>query len=136
MFGSTPQASGGMFGAKPATSAFGSSAPSAFGQPAQSSGFGMGAASSSGFGGSGNVTSAQQNQGTGNPRFVVTNDKEGTGIGTPNSHFQTITAMPSYRNFSLEELRVQDYLLGKKVWIISNFGSFLLEILLHLPHLE
>lgn len=139
----------GMFGAKPVgqTSAFGGGATSAFGGNTGASAFGGAGAAS------GQQTTPQQNQGTGihaypldlsllclirhllgNPRYSVTSDKEGTGIATPNSHFQTISAMPAYRNFSLEELRVQDYLLGKKVgFLVSsrpNSSSSRREILL------
>ncbi|KAI8385003.1 nucleoporin autopeptidase-domain-containing protein [Radiomyces spectabilis] len=113
-FGSTTaQAGSGLFGSRPATqSAFGATAtpaPSAFGaQPQQQP---------SAFGGMGATTSAfgqtsGTNQGTAVADFTPTQERDlTTGV---NNFFQTITAMPQYKNFSLEELRLQDYMQNRK----------------------
>jgi nuclear pore complex protein Nup98-Nup96 len=51
-------------------------------------------------------------QGTVNPEFSTTAERDtSTGV---NNNYQSITAMPAYRNFSVEELRVQDYQAGRK----------------------
>lgn len=113
-FGSTAaQPSGGLFGQRPATNAFGSVAPATntFGQPQQTSAFGGGlGATGSAFGqpqAAGGI-----NQGTAGPDFTPTQDRDiTTGV---NNFFQTITAMPQYKNYSLEELRLQDYAQGRK----------------------
>ncbi|KAF9431069.1 hypothetical protein BGZ94_009994 [Podila epigama] len=110
-FGATSSAggfgSGGGFGAKPATTGFGG-ATTGFGSTANT-GFGGAATSSFGGGGLGTTTG----QGTANPPFAPFVEKEpATG---QNSHYQSITAMPAYRGFSFEELRLQDYQQGRKV---------------------
>ncbi|KAM3588719.1 hypothetical protein VKS41_001157 [Umbelopsis sp. WA50703] len=103
--------SGGLFGSRPATtSAFGSTAPTTGGvfgsTPAANTGFG--ASSSTPFG----ATATGQVQGTVNPEYTATVERDAsTGV---NNHYQTITAMPAYRNYSVEELRVQDYQAGRK----------------------
>ncbi|KAG0348000.1 hypothetical protein BG004_006376 [Podila humilis] len=98
--------SAGGFGAKPATTGFGA-APTGFGAAANT-GFGGGAATSS-FGGGMN---APAGQGTANPPFAPFVEKDpSTG---QNSHYQSITAMPAYRNYSFDELRLQDYQQGRK----------------------
>ncbi|KAG2223788.1 hypothetical protein INT45_001922 [Circinella minor] len=116
---------GGLFGqsrtsafGQPATSTTGgvfggaatSSAPGAFGQQTQQSAFGAGGMGGSAFG-------AQQgapggNQGTAVADFTATTDRD-IATGT-NNFFQTITAMPQYRSYSLEELRLQDYAQNRK----------------------
>lgn len=56
---------------------------------------------------------ATAGQGTANPPFTPFVEKEpATG---QNSHYQSITAMPAYRGFSFEELRLQDYQQGRKL---------------------
>ncbi|RKP02365.1 hypothetical protein CXG81DRAFT_17960 [Caulochytrium protostelioides] len=125
MFGATanPQP-GGAFGAAAPTSAFG--APAAGGFGATSGGFGAapgatpmgpaGGAAPGGAFGQSNVggmapTTAQQNNGTGNPSYAPTQDRDGNAQPLT---FHTISANPSYQNWSFEELRVQDYIMGKK----------------------
>ncbi|KAG0094807.1 hypothetical protein BGZ93_006756 [Podila epicladia] len=99
--------SGGGFGAKPATTGFGG-ATTGFGAPANT---GFGGAATSSFGGGG--MNATAGQGTANPPFAPFVEKEpATG---QNSHYQSITAMPAYRAFSFEELRLQDYQQGRKL---------------------
>ncbi|KAL7753515.1 hypothetical protein RI367_001290 [Sorochytrium milnesiophthora] len=96
-FGQNNNASGaGTFGG---SNAFGSSTLGG------GSAFGSGA---TGFGAANSVSTV--NSGTGNPKYAVT--KETVGLTT--EHFQAISAMPAYKNFSFEELRVQDYVMGKK----------------------
>ena len=59
----------------------------------------------SGFGmGSGNITSTTTNQGTGNPSYAPTQDKESGAILSSMSVFHSISAMPAYKNWSFEEL--------------------------------
>ncbi|KAG0164768.1 hypothetical protein DFQ28_007701 [Apophysomyces sp. BC1034] len=106
----TTQPGGGLFGQRPATStAFGNTAApgtGAFGQQQQTTAFGsMGA--TAGFG-----QPTGTNQGTATADFAPTQDRDATtGVTT---FFQTITAMPQYKQFSLEELRLQDYTQNRK----------------------
>ncbi|GAN09230.1 nuclear pore protein [Mucor ambiguus] len=116
-FGSTAaQPSGGLFGQRPATSAFGGApTTSAFGQPQQQpSAFGGMGTTGSAFGQPANAGGAAGgvNQGTAIADFSPTQDRDiTTGV---NNFFQTITAMPQYKNYSLEELRLQDYQQNRK----------------------
>ncbi|EPB83323.1 hypothetical protein HMPREF1544_09913 [Mucor circinelloides 1006PhL] len=115
-FGSTAaQPSGGLFGQRPATSAFGSApTTSAFGQPQQqqTSAFGGMGSTGSAFGQPANAAAGGVNQGTAIADFSPTQDRDiTTGV---NNFFQTITAMPQYKNYSLEELRLQDYQQNRK----------------------
>ncbi|CEJ03023.1 hypothetical protein RMCBS344292_17014 [Rhizopus microsporus] len=113
-FGSTSTSTGGFFGQRPATGGFGSTpTTTAFGQPQQpqqqqTSAFG-------GFGTGGtafNQPATGANQGTAIADFTATQDRDiTTGV---NNFFQTITAMPQYKDYSLEELRLQDYAQGRK----------------------
>ncbi|KAF8978977.1 hypothetical protein BGZ46_005960 [Entomortierella lignicola] len=103
--------SGAGFGAKPATTGFGTQPTTGFGTAANT-GFG---GATSGFGGGGMLgggLGAATGNGTVNPAFTPFVEKEpATG---QNSHYQSITAMPHYRGFSFEELRLQDYQQGRK----------------------
>ncbi|KAF9281983.1 hypothetical protein BGZ68_006286 [Mortierella alpina] len=119
-FGSTAGAapgfgSGSGFGAKPATTGFGAQPASGFGAAANT-GFGGGAATST-FGAGGGMLGGGMNataagNGTVNPAFSAYLEKDpATG---QNSHYQSITAMPAYRGYSFEELRLQDYQQGRK----------------------
>ncbi|KAG0018263.1 hypothetical protein BGZ80_007386 [Entomortierella chlamydospora] len=103
--------SGSGFGAKPATTGFGAQPTAGFGAAANT-GFG-GATSSFGGGGMlGGGMGATSGTGTVNPPFAPFIEKEpATG---QNSHYQSITAMPQYRGYSFEELRLQDYQQGRK----------------------
>ncbi|CEP09076.1 hypothetical protein [Parasitella parasitica] len=111
-FGSTAtQPSSGLFGQRPTTGAFGTTA-NAFGQPQQqqTSAFGGMGTTASTFGQQANAGGV--NQGTAAADFAPTQDRDiSTGI---NHFFQTITAMPQYKNYSLEELRLQDYQQNRK----------------------
>ncbi|KAF9352830.1 hypothetical protein BGX26_009367 [Mortierella sp. AD094] len=103
--------SGSGFGAKPATTGFGAQPTTGFGAAANT-GFG---GATSGFGGGGMLgggMGATGGTGTVNPAFAPFVEKEpATG---QNSHYQSITAMPQYRAYSFEELRLQDYQQGRK----------------------
>ncbi|KAI9304746.1 nucleoporin autopeptidase-domain-containing protein [Cunninghamella echinulata] len=99
---------GGLFGQRPATG-FGQNTTTAstFGQQPQTTTFG--GASTSAFG---QPTGAGGNQGTAVADFAPTQDRDvTTGI---NNFFQTITAMPQYKQYSVEELRLQDYNQNRK----------------------
>jgi len=98
---------------------FGSTSNNAFGQKSflgnnNNTAFGstsaFGTQNNTGFGFNSGMN--MQNQGTGNPPYAVHTEKE-QNIAQP-SNFQSITAMPQYRNFSFEELRLKDYQLNKK----------------------
>lgn len=125
----TAQPATGLFGAKPAgfgtttggfgqtttaAPAFGAGTTTAFGQQPTTSAFG--GAATTGFGGmsAGNQTSPTQNLGTGNPSFQPFREQDTSAAASTTNIFHTITAMPNYKNWSLEELRLQDYLMGKK----------------------
>ncbi|KAI9315521.1 nucleoporin autopeptidase-domain-containing protein [Dichotomocladium elegans] len=137
-FGSTPNtgfgaaannaAGGGIFG-QSRPSAFGgtTATPSAFGAAATPATTGaFGAQPSTAFGASNNTTTtgafgsagsafgqaAGGNQGTALADFAPTQDRD-LASGT-NNFFQTITAMPQYKNRSVEELRLQDYAQNRK----------------------
>ncbi|KAG1314432.1 hypothetical protein G6F64_001459 [Rhizopus arrhizus] len=109
----TANTSGGLFGQRPATGGFGSTTTTgAFGQPQQQQpsafGGGFGSTTGSAFG----QPAAGANQGTAGADFAPTQDRDlTTGV---NNFFQTITAMPQYKDYSLEELRLQDYTQGRK----------------------
>ncbi|KAG0049113.1 hypothetical protein BGZ83_006031 [Gryganskiella cystojenkinii] len=117
-FGSSSTAPGGFgsgsaFGAKPTTTGFGAQ-PTGFGQNT-STGFG---GTTSAFGGGGGMLGGSamggtsQGTGTVNPAFAPYIETE-TSTGQK-SHYQSITAMPAYRGYSFEELRLQDYQQGRK----------------------
>ncbi|KAJ3039189.1 hypothetical protein HDV00_012512 [Rhizophlyctis rosea] len=97
--------------AQPSTGAFGA-APSAFGGGAST----FGAPAGGAFGGA-NQTSNVQNNGTGNPPYNAVDEKSVTpgvtGTG-PSQFFANIGGMPAYQSWSFEELRLQDYSMGKK----------------------
>ncbi|GAA6048227.1 hypothetical protein JCM3770_006491 [Rhodotorula araucariae] len=124
--------SGGLFGAaKPATTGFGG-----FGQPAQpqqpaATGglFGGGAAApafgATAPGGQGNGTAVAPYQAT-----TVMEPPAEEGKPPPTNQtahqFQSITCMPQYKNYSFEELRLQDYQAGRKhptAGAVPAFGS-------------
>ncbi|EPX71386.1 nucleoporin Nup189 [Schizosaccharomyces octosporus yFS286] len=96
-FGTQPSSGGGLFG-----SASTGQAP-AFG----SSGFGAG--------------STNTINGTANPPYAVTSEKDAQTNGT--SAFQSITCMPAYRQYSFEELRLQDYNQGRRFGNPTNATS-------------
>ncbi|KAG8930784.1 hypothetical protein FRC00_000977 [Tulasnella sp. 408] len=50
--------------------------------------------------------------GTAIPAYQRTSEKEGTNPGM--THYLPISCMPAYKGFSFEELRVQDYAVGRK----------------------
>ncbi|KAK3812040.1 MAG: nuclear protein 96-domain-containing protein [Benniella sp.] len=98
------------FGAKPATTGFGTQPSSGFGTTTNT-GFG-GASNAFGGGMLGGGMNQPAGTGTVNPPFAPFVEKEpATG---QNSHYQSITAMPAYRGYSFEELRLQDYQQGRK----------------------
>ncbi|GJJ16105.1 hypothetical protein Clacol_010384 [Clathrus columnatus] len=116
-FGSTNPGSTSAFGqpSQPQQSAFGSTTGNVFGKPA-------------GFGSTALVptsTSPVPSSGTANPPFQEVQERDPTSVNSNSVlRFQSITAMPEYRNASFEELRVQDYLQGRKVASsTSSFGS-------------
>ncbi|KAJ3192738.1 hypothetical protein HK101_006032, partial [Irineochytrium annulatum] len=104
---------GGLFGqSNPTTTSFGGTGMT-FGA-GTNTGFG-GAAAPSAFGAQGTTAFGAQgglppNNGTGNPPYQTTKDTEPAGI----THFIAISAMPQYKAYSWEELRLQDYQMGKK----------------------
>ncbi|KAG1469211.1 hypothetical protein G6F56_003384 [Rhizopus delemar] len=120
--GAASNTNSGLFGQRPATGGFGSAATtSAFGQPQQQTsafgGGGFGNATGSAFG----QPAGAANQGTAGPDFAATQDRDiTTGV---NNFFQTITAMPQYKDYSLEELRFQDYSQGRKTAAAAG-GAF------------
>lgn len=97
-FGSQPAASGSLFGG---TSTFGSSnnqSTTSFGGAPLSSALGS------------NNTECQ---GTGSTAFSAYAEKE-TPSGNQTNHFQSITFIHPYKNFSFEELRLADYNQGRR----------------------
>ena len=119
-FGGFGGASTGGFGAA-SNSAFGSSSKPAFGASTSNNLFGGSTSNpafggttqpATGFGSGSPFSSNQQNNGTGTTPFSPHTEKE------PNSAqsntFQTISAMPAYNKYSLDELRCVDYAQGRK----------------------
>ncbi|RUP44784.1 nucleoporin autopeptidase-domain-containing protein [Jimgerdemannia flammicorona] len=107
-FGSTPSATGGLFGSRPAQN-------SAFGTTTNTGVFGQAAPTTSAFGSSNTSAFPATNTlpaGTSNPPYSVTNERD-QATGTNNA-FHSISAMPAYKNYSFEELRLQDYQQGRK----------------------
>ncbi|KAJ3408557.1 hypothetical protein HDU80_005274 [Chytriomyces hyalinus] len=110
------QQTGGLFGAAASSTpqnAFGAAPTSSFGFGAPAAGAAN--ATTPSFGAPGQTTPTN-NFGTGNPAYAVTQERESsTGLNAGAvSNFLAITAMPNYKNWSFEELRVQDYMMGKK----------------------
>ncbi|KAJ3105705.1 hypothetical protein HDU97_007682 [Phlyctochytrium planicorne] len=102
---------GGGFGANAGTtSAFGGSGATTFGGGQAGSGQ-FGAATS--FGAPGQTT-PNMNCGTGNPTWQLTQDRDGVGPSTTGTFLHSISAMPNYKTWSPEELRLQDYTMNKK----------------------
>lgn len=71
-----------------------------------------------------NTTSTTTNQGTGNPSYTPTQDKESGAILSSMSIFHSVSAMPAYKNWSYEELRLADYGLNKKHAGTGTGGTF------------
>ncbi|GAA5978703.1 hypothetical protein JCM11641_006148 [Rhodosporidiobolus odoratus] len=109
---------GGLFGAKPATTGFGG-----FGQPAQPAAtggglFGGGAAAAPAFGaaapaGQGTGTAVAPYQATTVMEPPAEEGKPPPANQTPHQ-FQSIVCMPQYSKYSFEELRLQDYQANRK----------------------
>ncbi|KAI9339364.1 nucleoporin autopeptidase-domain-containing protein [Obelidium mucronatum] len=65
----------------------------------------------------GTATTRSVNVGTGTPKYTATVEKEVAGSRYKRVEvgiYQSINAMPSYKNWSPEELRIKDYEMGKK----------------------
>ncbi|KAI7867256.1 nucleoporin autopeptidase-domain-containing protein [Spinellus fusiger] len=107
------QQAGGLFGQRTTTTnTFGSastSAPSVFGAQPQQQTNAFGSMSTPAFG---QTATTGSNQGTAIADFSATQDRDLSSNTT--TLFQTITAMPQYKGFSFEELRLQDYMNGRK----------------------
>ncbi|KNC99050.1 uncharacterized protein SPPG_06001 [Spizellomyces punctatus DAOM BR117] len=112
-FGQKPSTGFGSFGGatQPTPSGFGAST-TGFGGAA-TSGFGSTAAPTGGlYGATAGATNEQANNGTGNPPFSAPAEKEGNLGAAVNLH--NISAMPAYKHWSTDELRFQDYQMGKR----------------------
>ncbi|WBW71359.1 nucleoporin Nup98 and Nup96 [Schizosaccharomyces osmophilus] len=122
-FGSTPAntgSTGGFFGSQNNSSGstgFGAQPPSGGGMFGSASTGQAPAFGSSGFG----AGSTNTINGTDNPPYAVTSEKDAQTNGT--SAFQSITCMPAYRQYSFEELRLQDYNQGRRFGNPANVTS-------------
>ncbi|PWW77905.1 hypothetical protein C7212DRAFT_350849 [Tuber magnatum] len=117
---------GGLFGnSKPAfgpTTTTAGAAGGLFGTANSGTGGAFGGTANTGIGFS-SGTAQVPLTGTANPPYTAFTEKEAQG-GTTN-HFQTIAFMPAYKNWSLEELRLQDYVQGRRYGTDSgNSGAF------------
>ncbi|KAF2165355.1 hypothetical protein M409DRAFT_24204 [Zasmidium cellare ATCC 36951] len=86
-----------------------------FGSNSNNTSTGFGATNtntSGGFGGFGSSTPAASNNGTAGPPFQATTEKDGTSNQT--SSYQSITMQQPYQGKSFEELRVEDYMQGRR----------------------
>lgn len=140
LFGSKPAATTGGFGSTNTGSIFGGGAnntTTGFGSNNTSTpAFGGGATAGTSFGGSntnttaggfgsgfGANTTAQTNNGTGGTPFQAFQEKDGATSQT--SHYQSLTFQQPYQNKSFEELRVEDYLQGRRYGTSNGqAGSF------------
>ncbi|KAI5476733.1 nuclear pore complex protein Nup98-Nup96 [Pseudohyphozyma bogoriensis] len=111
----TTAPTGGLFGAKPATSTFGSFGAAQ--QPAAGGGLFGGGAAAPAFG----APAPAAGQGTASVPYAVTTvmepPKEEGKPDPPNQaphQFQSISQMPAYKDYSFEELRLQDYAANRK----------------------
>ncbi|KAJ3013218.1 Nuclear pore complex protein Nup98-Nup96 [Thoreauomyces humboldtii] len=114
-FGAKPAATGfGTFGAAAApTTAFGGG--STFGAAPAATGFGGQSTGMFGGAGAGAATNDQVNNGTGSPPFQPSVEQEtGQNNLVVKNLLQTCSAAIAYKNWSLEELRWQDYQMNKK----------------------
>lgn len=102
-----------LFGQKPAasTAPFGSGPATGFGANVFSQN------TASPFGAAG--LSAPPN-GTANPPYAPVTLAENESTPSQKSTFNSIVAMDAYKNFSFEELRLQDYLQGRKTAVSAN----------------
>lgn len=110
-FGSGTASGGGLFGAPKPTSGFGTTGATMFG----ASGFGAANNTNNnqtGFGSSPTTGPAAECQGTLQPQFAVTTEKEANSSAM--NHFQSIVHMPNYQRWSFEELRLADYRSGRQ----------------------
>ncbi|GAB7363817.1 hypothetical protein MBLNU230_g4383t1 [Neophaeotheca triangularis] len=93
------------------TGTFGGGASTGFGQSATNT-----TSTGGGFGGFGQANAAStpgnNNSGTGGTPFSAFVEKD--GATSQNSHYQSITFQQPYQNKSFEELRVEDYMQGRK----------------------
>ncbi|CAE6530170.1 unnamed protein product [Rhizoctonia solani] len=111
---------GGAFGSTNTGGAFGSTTTNTgggiFGGPKPATG-GL-------FGSTTTTTTNAAGQGTASPAYSATQERD-TAVGGSSTtlHYQSITAMPAYRNFSFEELRAQDYAAGRKNSTSTGFGQ-------------
>ncbi|ORY07993.1 hypothetical protein K493DRAFT_403551 [Basidiobolus meristosporus CBS 931.73] len=117
LFGSTSNTTSGFGGFGSNNTATNNNTTSGFGSTGSTGMFGQGntfgsANTGGGFGSGSFNSNANAANGTASPAYSVTQDKD-TSTGVI-SLLQSITAMPAYRNFSFEELRVQDYAQGRK----------------------
>ncbi|KAJ3259284.1 Nuclear pore complex protein Nup98-Nup96 [Boothiomyces macroporosus] len=112
-FGQPAQNTGFGFGGQTQNTGFGATNTNAFGaKPAFGATFG---ATNTGFGGGASAPTSQTvNNGTGNPAWSVTVERDGAISVSQSSNFQSISAMSAYKNWSVEELRFQDYQMNKK----------------------
>ncbi|CAE6428515.1 unnamed protein product [Rhizoctonia solani] len=116
-FGSTT--TGGAFGSTNTPNTFGSTGNTGggiFGAPKPATGGLFGSATA--------TTATTGGQGTASPAYQATQERD-TAVGGSSTtlHYQSITAMPAYRNFSFEELRAQDYAAGRKNSTSTGFGQ-------------
>lgn len=105
-----------MFGGGAATTGFGANNTAAASNPFASNtstGFGASNAVATNNTGFGANNAVSNNTGTGSVPFQAWTEREPTGSVT--SHYQSITFQEPYKNKSFEELRVEDYLQGRKV---------------------
>ncbi|CAG8565268.1 6809_t:CDS:10 [Acaulospora colombiana] len=120
MFGSQNSTFGGGFGSQSQPQSLFGAPFGGFGASTSAGGTGFGgfrpsaASSGSMFGGGnpfGSTSGVTAPNGTLNPPYATTSDKDPSGALNT---FHSITAMPQYRNFSFEELRMSDYQLNRK----------------------
>ncbi|KAI5809021.1 nuclear protein 96-domain-containing protein [Peziza echinospora] len=116
----TPAATGGLYGKPFGTATSTAGTTGGLFNTAGPTNTAFGAGNPIGFGNAAATTAPLS--GTSNPVFIATQEKD--PAGTSMNHFQTISFMPAYQKFSLEELRLQDYLQGRRYGNESGTGAF------------
>ena len=116
-FGASSTSSGGLFGQQN-KNPFGTQGSTGLfgGTGSGSGGFGTGASGGGSFGASASTgfgaNTQPQNQGTASTPFSAHTEKDTTT--NQNVHYQSITFLQPYQNFSFEELRMADYAQGRR----------------------
>ncbi|EON66844.1 hypothetical protein W97_06246 [Coniosporium apollinis CBS 100218] len=115
-FGGAATTGGGLFGSQQNKPAFGTGTGGGLfgGGTTATTGFGSNTAPTAAFGAGASTTFGNQAQNNGTAATPFQPHIEKDSSTGPSSHYQTITCMPPYQGYSLEELRLADYAQGRR----------------------